>query len=101
MPTRVNLTRKSNWKVMGVPTPRPNRRELVTGGHRYPSDIIRPGMMYGKVLRPAYFGFGSKPAKLKLESLDTSAAKAMDGVTVVQDGDFVGVVAPTSYQAKA
>ena len=38
---------------MGVPTPRPNRRELVTGEHRYPSDIIRPGMMYGKVLRPA------------------------------------------------
>jgi CO/xanthine dehydrogenase Mo-binding subunit len=101
MPTRVNLTRKSNWKVMGVPTPRPNRRELVTGEHRYPSDIIRPGMMYGKVLRPAFFGFGSKPAKLKVESLDTSAAKAMDGVTVVQDGDFVGVVAPTSYQAKA
>ncbi len=96
-PGRIDLPGGTDWKVMGVPTPRPNRRDLVTGKHQYPSDIIRPGMMYGKVLRPAYFGFGSKPGKLK--SVDVSAAKAMEGVIVVQDGDFVGVVAPTSYQA--
>src|SRR5207244_1467783 len=75
----------------------PNRRDLVTGAHQYPSDITRPGMLHGKILRAAKFGLGSKPAKLK--SLDLSAAKAMDGVTVVQDGGFVGVVAPTAYQA--
>jgi isoquinoline 1-oxidoreductase len=97
MPGRAELPGGIDWKVMGVPTPRPNRRELVTGKHQYPSDIIRPGMLYGKILRPAYFGFGSKSGKLK--SVDVSAAKAMDGVIVVQDGDFVGVVAPTTYQA--
>ncbi len=98
MPGRGELTPVKDWKVMGVPTPRPNRRDLVSGVHRYPSDIIRPGMLYGKVLRPASFGLGSKAARLK--SVDVSAAKAMDGVVVAKDGDFVGVAAPSSYLAK-
>ena len=33
--------------------PRPNRRDIVTGAHAYPSDITRKGMLHGKVLRPA------------------------------------------------
>ena len=60
---------------MGQPTPRPNRRDLVTGVHRYPSDIVRPGMLHGKVLRAESFGLNSAAAKLI--SVDTSAAKAM------------------------
>ena len=35
-----------------------------------------------------------------MKSVDTSAAKAMEGVIVAKDGDFVGVAAPTSYLAK-
>ena len=96
-PQRPQLTPTSQWKALGKPTARPNRRDLVTGAHKYPSDIIRPAMLHGKILRAAHFGLSSKPAQLK--SVDTSAAKAMDGVTVVQDGDFIGVVAPTNYQA--
>src|SRR5947207_14980462 len=49
-------------------------------------------MVYGKVLRPETFG-------AKLESVDTSAAAAMPGVTVTRDGDFVGVTAPSEYAA--
>src|SRR6185369_9031126 len=37
------LTRLEKWKVLGTSVPRPNRRELVTGAHLFPSDIIRPG----------------------------------------------------------
>ncbi|HTQ38650.1 MAG TPA: molybdopterin cofactor-binding domain-containing protein [Pirellulales bacterium] len=97
LPDHVDFTPVKNWKVMGVPTPRPNRQELVTGEHQYPSDIRRPGMMYGKVLRPPTFGLQSKGAKLI--SVDVSPAQAMEGVVVVKDGDFVGVAAPTTYQA--
>jgi isoquinoline 1-oxidoreductase subunit beta len=97
VPSGVTLTPVKQWKIMGVATPRPNRRDLVTGAHQYPSDIVRPGMLYGKILRPPSFGLNSKPAKLK--SVDASAAKAMDGVVVVQDGDFVGIAAPTTYLA--
>jgi isoquinoline 1-oxidoreductase subunit beta len=92
IPGDVALSAVQSWKVMGTSVPRPNQRDLVTGAHQYPSDIHRPGMLYGKVLRPPAYG-------ATLESLDTSAARAMPGVIVVQDKDFVGVAAPTSFRA--
>ena len=56
-------------------------------------DMKRPGMLYGAVLRsPTYRG--------KLMSVDVEPARAMAGVVVVKDGDFVGVAAPTSYAAR-
>ena len=49
-------------------------------------------MLYGKILRaPEY--------DAKLISIDVSPAKAMAGVVVVHDGDFVGVTAPDSFRA--
>jgi isoquinoline 1-oxidoreductase len=50
-------------------------------------------MLYGKILRAPAYG-------ATLKSIDTAPAKAVDGVTVVHDGNFVGVVAPTTYAAK-
>ena len=91
--TDVTLTSVKEWKVLGTTVSRPNAREIVTGTHQYPSDISRPGMQYGKVLRPPSFG-------AKLTSIDVGPAKAMKDVTVVQDDSFVGVVAPTSYRAQ-
>ncbi|HEY7119274.1 MAG TPA: molybdopterin cofactor-binding domain-containing protein [Tepidisphaeraceae bacterium] len=89
----VTITPVKDWAVLGVPTPRPNGRDLVTGAHHYPSDIVRPGMLYGKVLRAPSYG-------AKLTSIDLAPAKAMTGVVAVQDGSFVGVAAPTSYVAE-
>ena len=80
------------WKVAGTSVPKVDGRNYVTGGHRYASDIARPGMLHGRMLRPAAFG-------ATLDSLDASAAEAMPGVKVVREGDFVGVVAPTEHQA--
>lgn len=93
VPPNAVVTPVAEWKVMGNSTPRPNARDLVTGKHEYPSAIVRPGMQYGKILRAPSYG-------ATLKSVDVSAAKAMEGVTVVQDGNFVGVVAPTTYQAR-
>ena len=87
------LTAVTEWKVMGTSVSRPNARDLITGTHRYPSDIKRPGMLRGKVLRPPSYG-------AKLVSIDLTPAKAMKDVIPVQDGDFVGMVAPTTYQAQ-
>ena len=91
--TDVTLTSVKEWRVLGTTLLRPNARDIVTGTHQYPSDISRPGMQYGKVLRPPSFG-------AKLTSIDVAPAKAMKDVTVVQDDSFVGVVAPTSYRAQ-
>ncbi len=93
VPSNVTVTAVKEWQVMGKPLSRPNGRDIVTGAHHYPSDISRPGMMYGKVLRaPAYAA--------KLSAMDASSAKAMKDVAVVQDGNFVGVVAPSTFAAE-
>ncbi len=68
----VALTPVNGWQALGRPVARPNARDLVTGAHRFPSDVVRPGMLYGRVLRPPAYG-------ATLESVDLSAAKAMDG----------------------
>ncbi len=92
IPADVEVTPVSEWKVLGTSLPRPNRRDLVTGAHRFPSDIVRPSMLYGKVLRPPSYG-------ATLVTVDLSEAKAMEGVVVVRDGEFVGCAAPTSFRA--
>jgi len=83
----------SAWKIAGMPVPKANGREFVTGKHQYPSDIVLPGMMFGKVLRPT--GFNAT-----LDSVDTSAAEKMPGVKLVRDGDFIGLAAPDAYTAE-
>ena len=92
-PPDVTVTPVQEWKVLGTSVPRPNRRDLVTGAHKFPSDMSRPGMWYGKVLRPPSYG-------AKLVSIDLQPAKAMKDVVVVQDGSFVGVAAPKTFVAR-
>ena len=89
----VTVTPLGRWKVMGTSVARPNLRDLVTGAHRYPSDIARPGMLYGKVLRPPSYG-------ATLESIDLSAAEAMQDVVVMRDGQFVALAAPSTFRAE-
>ena len=82
----------SEWTVMGKSTPKINGRDIVTGRHKYASDMKLPGMLYGQVLRPETFG-------ASLATLDSKSASGMPGVTVVRDGDFVAVAAATPTAA--
>lgn len=93
VPGNVVLAQPKDWRVLGTAVQRTNAREIVTGAHRFPSDIQRPGMVYGAVLRAPSFG-------AELESVNVDAASAMAGVTVVRDGDFVGCTAPSSFAAR-
>jgi nicotinate dehydrogenase subunit B len=83
----------SQWHVAGQSIAKVDGRDIVTGKHRYSSDVKRPGMLHGKVLRPPAFG-------ATLTRVDTQAAQALAGVVVVHDGDFVGVAAPDEQQAQ-
>jgi nicotinate dehydrogenase subunit B len=87
------LAPATEWKVAGLPAPKIDGRDFVTGKHRYPSDQKLPNMLYGKVLRPPSFN-------ATLLSADTKKAEQM-GATVVQDGNFVGVAAPSTQAAEA
>ncbi len=93
VPSDIAVTPISEWDALGTSFPRPNMRNIVAGSHRYPSDIVRPNMLYGKILRPPSYGAA-------LESIDLSGAKAMKDVVVVRDGDLVGCAAPSSFLAE-
>ncbi len=80
-------TPATQWQVMGTSKKKVDGRMFVTGRHEYTSDMSRPGMLYGKILRPPSFG-------ADIQSLDAKKAQAMPGVTVVSDGNFIGVTAP-------
>ncbi|MFO0887742.1 MAG: molybdopterin cofactor-binding domain-containing protein [Isosphaeraceae bacterium] len=78
----------AEWKAAGKSVPKIDARALVTGKHRFPSDLTRPGMLRGKVLRPPSFG-------ARLASLDGSGRG-----DARREGRprrrLVGVVAPAS-----
>lgn len=86
------LTPASAWKVAGHDLPKVDGPDYVTGRHKYASDIKRPGMVQGKILRPSAF-------EASLLSVDTKVAEAMEGVKVVREGDLVGVTAPDTLIA--
>ena len=88
-----SMTPAKDWKVLGTSARKVAGRAFVTGAHQYPSDIKRPGMVYGRILRPEKFG-------AKLASFDPAAAQVMPGIVVVRDGDFAGVTAATPYEAQ-
>jgi CO/xanthine dehydrogenase Mo-binding subunit len=74
------------WVQRGKAIRKIDGRSFVTGRHQYTPDLVRPGMLYGRVIRPdGYVG--------TLVSLDDARARAMDGVRTVRDGEFAGVLA--------
>ncbi len=84
----VPTTPAKEWQVAGRSVPKLEGRALVTGKHKYASDLKLGGMLYGKVLRPLAFG-------ATLVSLDTREAETVPGAIIARDGNFVGVAAPT------
>jgi len=92
IPDNIAITQPKDWTVAGKSLLKVDGKEVVTGQHRYTSDIKREGMLFGKVVRPATFN-------ATLVSSDTKTAEAMPGVKVVTDGNFIGVVAPDQQSA--
>lgn len=92
LPAEDPVAPAEQWTVAGKPIPKKDARLFVTGEHKYTPDISRPGMLYGRVLRPPSFG-------ATLTSYDAGAAQT-DGVVIVHDGDFVGAAAATQREAE-
>ncbi len=88
----VKVISPENWKIAGTSVPKVNGKDFLTGRHKYVSDMKLPGMVYGKILRPPANG-------ATLISVDVSKARSIPNVQVVQEGDFIGVTAPTSQAA--
>ena len=87
------LIQPAAWRVAGHPGHAASRLDAVTGRRRFVSDLDLPGMLHGAVLRPPVPGSA-------LRAADPGAARQLPGVTVVRDGDFIGVTAPSTAAAR-
>jgi len=79
------VKKPSEFSVIGKPMARTDSLDKVTGKAKYAGDIRLPGMLYARILRPPAHGS-------KLKNVDTSAAKNIKGVQVIQDGNLIAVL---------
>lgn len=83
----------SSWRVAGRAGHAPHRTDAVTGERCYVSDLSVPDLLHGAVLRPP------RTADV-LARLDASALAGVPGAVLVQEGEFVGVLAPDRATAQ-
>jgi nicotinate dehydrogenase subunit B len=82
-----------DYKIVGKSIPRVDLPEKFTGEFVYSQDATVPGMLHGRVVRPATSL--SAPA-----SIDESSIQNIPGIVkIVREGTFVGVVAETEWAA--
>jgi CO/xanthine dehydrogenase Mo-binding subunit len=87
--------RRERRRLIGTSVPRIDLPGKFCGERSFLQDIVLPGMMHGRVLRPPSPG-------ARLLELDESKVRALKGVrAVVRDGSFVGVIAEQEEQAIA
>ena len=89
---QVQLTPAEKWTVAGTPVAKVNGKSFVSGKHKYVSDMVMPGMVYGKMLRAPSYG-------ASLIAADTEKAKISPAVNVIKEDDFIGVIAPDPQTA--
>ena len=65
--------------LIGQSVKRVEDKRFITGKGKYTDDIVLPGMMHAYMVRSPY-------AHAKINSIDTSAAEALDGVMKVFTG---------------
>ena len=75
----------SEFAVMGKPTKRTDAMVKVTGKAQYAGDIRVPGMLYANILRPPAHG-------ATVKSVDTSSAKKMPGIILVNQDGLIAVL---------
>lgn len=76
------MTDYKELNVVGKPIPKLDAAKKAMGRAEYIQDIKIPGMLYGKILY-------SKYAHARIVKIDTSRAKALDGVHAVLTGEDV------------
>jgi CO/xanthine dehydrogenase Mo-binding subunit len=82
-----------NYKIVGTKVERVDLPPKFTGEFVYTQDVRVPGMLHGRVVRPPTVN--SKPT-----NVDEASIKDIPGIVrIVQEGNFVGVVAETEWAA--
>jgi CO/xanthine dehydrogenase Mo-binding subunit len=87
----------SSYKLVGTPVPRIDISPKMKGSYEYLQHVRVPGMLHGRVVRPA--GQSALAADLKIKSVDESSISNIPGVQLVRKGRFIGVVAADEWSA--
>jgi nicotinate dehydrogenase subunit B len=89
-----SLTPPERWHRAGRGAVDLAAAEVVTGRRVYTSDLQLSGMLHGVVLHPPAYG-------AHLVEVNLEAARRLPGVVAVHEGEFVGVAAASSTEARA
>src|SRR5260370_30292490 len=81
-----------DYKIVGKPIAREDIAPKVYAQEDFCTDVRRPGMVHGRMIRPAVAG--SVPVKV-----DESSIKDIPGAKVVWEKGFLGVVADKEWDA--
>lgn len=85
--------RPSEYRLVGKSVPRIDLPAKFTGGAAFVQDIRLPNMLFGRIVRPPRYD-------AKLISVDHSSIRRLPRVvTVVRNGNFLGVIAEREEQA--
>ncbi|MFZ9046160.1 MAG: molybdopterin cofactor-binding domain-containing protein [Cyclobacteriaceae bacterium] len=83
-----------SYHYVGKPIPRVDLEDKVYGIPMFGIDAELPGMLYGSVVRPDKIGS-------TLVNANISKAEKMPGVVkIIQEDDFIGIVAKSMFQAE-
>lgn len=94
VPDTPALKEIKDYKFVGQPIPRVDLKDKVFGAPIFGMDATLPNMLYGAVVRSSTIG-------AKYVDVDISKAEGMPGVIkVIQEPDFVGVVASSLIEAE-
>jgi nicotinate dehydrogenase subunit B len=91
-PGKAQPKKHTEHKIVGQPIKREDIAPKVFAQEDFVTDIKVPGMVHGRMIRPAVAG--SVPVKV-----DESSIKDIAGVQVVHQNGFLGVVAPKEWDA--
>ena len=87
------VKRPEAYRLVGTSVPRVDIPQIVAGQHVFIQDVVVPGMLHGRLVRPPSPG-------ASLVSIDDTSVRDLPGlVKVVREGNFVGVVAEREKQA--
>ncbi len=90
--TKAPLQDPAHYTVVGKPILRPDVPGKVTGKNVFMQDLVVPGMLHGRVIRPSAIG-------AKLLSVDESSIRNIPHVNVVRIEHFLGVVSSDEWAA--
>ena len=91
-PGKAQPKNPKDYKIVGKPIPREDIAPKVYAQEDFCTDVKVPGMVHGRMLRPAVAG--AVPVKV-----DEGSIKDIPGAKVVWEKAFLGVVADTEWDA--